>query len=244
MNGPIVAVVVFDAVGTLIYPEPSVAVVYTAIGRRFGSKLTEEQVGGRFRRVLMQHEKANGDGARTSEQLEYERWRRIVGQVLTDVTDLDASFAELFSHFAQPESWRAFPDVPEALDELRAAGIRVGVASNFDKRLDRIIAATNQLGPLDFVLAATDVGYCKPHAAFFEAIVARAAVAPACVLYVGDDPVIDVSAASAAGLQGLLVDRKKNNNNPHVLQTLRDIVPALDRLGLWNSLGKSNWRAK
>src|SRR4051794_29016008 len=40
---PQIRAVVFDAVGTLIHPEPSAAAVYTAFGRQFGSCLGREE---------------------------------------------------------------------------------------------------------------------------------------------------------------------------------------------------------
>ena len=40
--------VLFDAVGTLIYPDPPVAEAYRSIGRRFGSRLSVEQIAARF----------------------------------------------------------------------------------------------------------------------------------------------------------------------------------------------------
>src|SRR5690606_20106058 len=41
--------VAFDAVGTLIHPDPPVAAIYEEISRRHGSRLTRDDVARRFR---------------------------------------------------------------------------------------------------------------------------------------------------------------------------------------------------
>ena len=48
MIPPEVRAVFFDAVGTLIHPQPSAAAVYAAVGRRFGTRRTEEEIAARF----------------------------------------------------------------------------------------------------------------------------------------------------------------------------------------------------
>src|SRR5437660_2707613 len=46
---PVVRAVFFDAVGTLLHPEPPAGAVYAVLGRRFGSRLDPGAVAGRFR---------------------------------------------------------------------------------------------------------------------------------------------------------------------------------------------------
>ena len=73
--------VLFDAVGTLIYPDPPVAEVYHAAAREFGSRLTVHDLGPRFRTALQSEQTGNpADPAAlnrppTSEALERERWQ-------------------------------------------------------------------------------------------------------------------------------------------------------------------------
>ena len=64
--------VLFDAVGTLIYPQPSVAQAYFLAGRQFGSKLTVDSIEDRFRNALCKQDQADqlkyeGTGSRKSE---------------------------------------------------------------------------------------------------------------------------------------------------------------------------------
>ena len=86
--------ILFDAVGTLIYPDPPAAAVYHAAGRRFGSRLSVDAIRERFRVALAATQAC---GEPTSEAKERERWRGIVRSVLDDVSE---SREELFERRA------------------------------------------------------------------------------------------------------------------------------------------------
>ena len=208
MRAQPIRAVVFDAVGTLIYPEPSVATVYTTVGRRCGSKLSEVDVARRFRAVFGELETRDRVGDQTtSEQSEYERWQTVVRRVLDDVTDHSACFTELWRHFASPSSWQVFPEVPAVLGALAAGGLRLAIASNFDSRLFEIARQIEAIRSCDPVLVSSQIGFRKPHARFFEAIPLALRNEPAEIMFVGDDPQNDVVPARAAGFRAVLVDR-------------------------------------
>ena len=86
------------------------------------------------------------------------------------------------------------------VDDLRSAGIRVGLLSNSwgnsypRERLDAL---------LDPVVISGEVGLRKPHAAIYELAVERLGIAPSRVVFV-DDAEPNILGAHAAGLQGLL----------------------------------------
>src|SRR6516225_266183 len=130
MRLPDVDAVAFDAVGTLIHPSPSAAEVYTEVGRRFGSNYTIPNVQTRFRRAFARQEELDRcANLRTCEEREIERWRSIVGEVLDDVSDLEACFRELFEHFSKPEAWRCDPDTASTLQALHRRRYLLGLAS-------------------------------------------------------------------------------------------------------------------
>ena len=77
-----IEVVVFDAVGTLIHPEPPAATVYAEVGRRFGGCHSVEVIAPRFAAAFAREEEADrAAGWRTSEDRESRRWRDIVASV-------------------------------------------------------------------------------------------------------------------------------------------------------------------
>ena len=104
--------IVFDAVGTLIKPVPSVAEAYTAAARRQGVVLDPEEVKARFH-VHFQSDKVHAEQGvlSTDEATERRRWRMIVTGVLPEVAEPDRAFDELWDHFGRPDSWRCYPDV-------------------------------------------------------------------------------------------------------------------------------------
>lgn len=220
--------VVFDAVGTLIDPSPSVAEAYQAIGARHGARETVETVRQRFRRAFAGSETPQcpdePQGPRqgqTSETLELARWRWIVGQVFPDLTNVEECFRELWDHFARPDSWRCFDDTGPVVTQLIDAGYRVAIASNFDQRLHAICEAFPSLRAVPRIVS-TEVGHRKPSPDFYEALIGRCGCAPQQILMVGDEPAHDLVGPRAAGLQALHLRRGANASEltPHQIESL------------------------
>jgi putative hydrolase of the HAD superfamily len=205
--------IAFDAVGTLIHPTPPPGEIYFQVGRRFGSRLSDEEIARRFKQAFRNSERADFNGGlgpllATNEAREKERWRQIVATVIDDVTDSNGCFAELFAHFASPKAWSCFDEVPAVLDELHAAGYRLVIASNFDSRLHAVGDGIAALKPIDSRVISSEVGCRKPGRAFFAALVAGAGCSADEVLMVGDDPVNDIDGARQVGLGAVLLNRR------------------------------------
>lgn len=202
---PLPPVVFFDAVGTLIHPEPQAAAVYAAVGRRFGSRLDDTAIAARFRAAFRRQEEVDRAGnLRTDEAREIARWRAIVGEVLDDISDTETCFQELYAHFAQPGSWRCQAEAAEVLSTLADRGHVLGIASNFDSRLRGLVENMPALHPVRHLVISSEIGWRKPSANFFAAMCRQVGSPPEQVLYVGDDPVNDYEGAQAAGVKVVL----------------------------------------
>jgi len=211
----------FDAVGTLIYPDPPVAEVYHAAGQKFGTSVTVDEIQYRFRAALSASQSC---GEPTNEERERDRWRQIVRTVLADVaTHTEALFESLWQHFAQPESWRVYDDV-SSLTELRARGYQIGIASNFDSRLITITAAHPLLAPCEAVFVSSTVGFTKPDRRFFQAIEDQLGIPPEKIALVGDDEISDVQGATAAGWRAIKLDRSAANPTPLTIRSLAELL--------------------
>src|SRR5437868_5801823 len=132
--------VLFDAVGTLIHADPPVAAAYAAAAQRFGLQLDEPRILARFRAAFArQEENDRRRGQVTSLDREIGRWREIVADVFEETApSLELRreiFADLWRHFARPESWRVDREAAACWQSLAARGLIVAVASNFDDRL-------------------------------------------------------------------------------------------------------------
>ncbi len=106
-----------------------------------------------------------------------------------------------------PESWELYPDVLPALAELRAAGLRLCIVSDWGSNLLPIVEGLGLRSELDFVLASGAEGISKPDPAFFRLAAARAGVPPGAALMVGDSYRADVEGARASGMQAVLLAR-------------------------------------
>src|SRR5215471_10367041 len=120
--------VFFDAVGTLLHPEPSAAVVYAQVGNRFGSHYTQREIARRFGAAFRRQEAADrAAGWVTSAEREKRRWREIVSEVLDDVSDPDGCFEVLYDHFSRPDAWRLEPGADALFATLSSRGFRLGL---------------------------------------------------------------------------------------------------------------------
>jgi putative hydrolase of the HAD superfamily len=199
--------VFFDAVGTLIHPEPPAADVYAAAARGHGSRLTPHDIRDRFRQAFRRQDDVDRQHEwRTSEQREIDRWRSIVFEVLDDVVDREDCFRELYEHFARPASWRCDGADGQLVAELASHGYLVGLASNFDERLRRVAAGVAELAAIRHLVISAEVSWRKPSRRFFEAMCRTVGLSPAEVLYVGDDRENDLVGALAAGCRAALLD--------------------------------------
>ena len=126
--------------------------------------------------------------------------------------------------------WAAtLPGTREALDRLAANGVRVGVVSNSDGRVEEALRAAGLLEPFEVVVDSQLVGVEKPDPAIFAHALTALGVAPAHALYVGDIYEVDVVGARAAGMDVVLVDRAGTNADRDVA-TFPSVAAVVDRL--------------
>ncbi len=225
--------IVLDAVGTLIDPNPPVAVVYAQAAARQGLVVEVLEVKRRFHQFFRVDEIDEQLGPlATDEATEYRRWRRIVGNVLPDIPDPDRAFDELWSHFGTSSAWRAFDDVAPTIAAFRELGINFVIASNFDSRLRGVVEGLPALADCgDKLVISSEVGFRKPHQAFYQHACAQLGLPPERVLCVGDDPENDVNGPIRAGLNGLLIARDGRRSGDltsfaELARTLAEFRPA------------------
>ena len=201
-----VRAVAFDAVGTLIYPQPSVAEAYrVAIERHCGMEIDAEVVRQSISRALAS--RSSSENLQTDEAAESEFWADLVKQLCPDESGFQACFEDLFTHFSLGENWRCFPEVQTVLEQLAQLNVPLAIASNFDSRLNQVCDELPELAILSHRIISSLVGWRKPAAQFFKALSDELDVCPEEILFVGDDPTNDVQGALNAGMQAALIAR-------------------------------------
>ena len=201
-----VGVVVFDVVGTLVEPSPSVAEAYQRAAARHGVKSDTSEIQQRFQAAWRRQEAIDAAATpafATSRDREAQRWRAIVDDVFVGADASGAIFTDLWEHFGLVEAWQPLAHGRDLLRQALDAGATVALASNFDERL---LAIAERLEPLSWVphgFASSEIGWRKPAPEFFRWIERRLGCEPGEVLLVGDDPELDVAAARRAGWRSL-----------------------------------------
>ena len=100
-----------------------------------------------------------------------------------------------------------YEEVSAALAELRARGLTLVVASNWDCALPDWLGTAGLLNLVDAVVTSAEVGAAKPDPRVFERALALAGVRAGEAVHVGDSPENDVAGARAAGVRAVLVWR-------------------------------------
>jgi HAD superfamily hydrolase (TIGR01509 family) len=135
------------------------------------------------------------------------RHHREVFQLLRPGFDWAKGVAERDANERDP-IWSAidlYPDVLQALQGLRARGLRVGLAGNQPPQAKAALQAMNL--PVDWIANSAEFGVEKPAPAFFANVAARAGVPAQDIAYVGDRLDNDILPAQAAGMRGVFLIR-------------------------------------
>jgi putative hydrolase of the HAD superfamily len=203
--------VFFDVGDTLVRVDPSWSAIYLRCCREFGLAVDEDALeravgeasGGGF---------WDGSGPyQASEEASYRRIKAFDARVMAALghPDLpDRFYRRMGQLFLAAEAWHVFPDVRPALDQLRAAGIRAAVISNWVWALPELLHDLDLADHFERVVVSSRVGYDKPHPAIFQRALELTGVPPDAAIHVGDNPATDVAGARAAGIRPILIRRR------------------------------------
>lgn len=208
MTKPVLQAVLFDAHGTLLQVREPVGETYARFAREQGVDLPAWRIGDAFQRILGRMPERFFPDATPEAVRDAERawWRQVLRGTFraTDQTihfpDFEALFDAVYRYFGRADAWKLCAGASDALAELRAAGLCIGIASNFDERLPNLLAGLDILRFFDFIAIPSTVAHRKPDAAFFEAALRGLEVPATAAAYVGDDAPGDLDGARAAGL--------------------------------------------
>jgi putative hydrolase of the HAD superfamily len=223
--------VTFDVTGTLI-AIPRLGEIYSAVLARHGIRVHPGDAR-RLVEMVWQELDCLADPAqdRFTAHPEGERgwWMRFLERFCEHLGVPPPSrfaAAELFHRFGTAEPYEVFPEVPRVLDALAGQGVRLGVVSNWDRRLPGLLEALGLARFFDAIVYSADAGVEKPDPRIFASALERLDVAPEAALHVGDGRLEDMEGAAALGIRALHLTRGSGAGDLRDLSGLPGLVAA------------------
>lgn len=209
-------VIFLDAVGTLFGVKGSVGEVYSQIAQGFGVNVTADALNSAFNDAFQTSPPPVFPDVAEMDIPQYEfAWWRAIAQttfnsagVMSQFTDFEAFFTELYIHFGTAEPWVVYPDVITALINWRRKGIELGIISNFDSRLYSVLQDLELREFFGSITISTQVGAAKPDAKIFTTALAKHNCPANAAWHIGDSKTDDYQGAKAAGMRGIWINRK------------------------------------
>jgi putative hydrolase of the HAD superfamily len=239
----VIEIVFFDAGETLLRPHPSFPELFAETARRAGGEVTVEAVAEAQSRLAPHlFDLAAEEGA--DEPLRYEGsslsaegsrrfWTHLYERLLAELGLADDGLAtRLFEVFSDSSSYKLFDDVPGTLEQIKGAGYRLGLISNFESWLDEMLVELEVGHHFDPAIISGVVGVEKPDVRIYELALQRAGVAPENAVHVGDSPGMDVEPATEVGMHAVLLDRlNRYAGSPgHRVASLEELPQVVSKL--------------
>lgn len=222
--------VFFDVGNTLLYAEPSVSEVCRQILSRAGHERDLSLIDSFMPLVDAYYEEryAEDDAFWTDEERTSSVWVGMYSLLCRKLGIEDEAVEiarQVYDEFGRPDRWAPYDDVRPTFERLQAAGLRVGIISNWDSRLVHLLNGLGLGDVIDDIVSSADVGLHKPDPRIFALACDRLGVAPGEAAHVGDHHYADYLGASALGMHAVLIDR-------HGVEADHGIVPirSLDAL--------------
>jgi putative hydrolase of the HAD superfamily len=159
-------------------------------------------------------------------------WHRFTEDIFTGMGGPDEIAAECATEIERgwevSENFELYEDALPVLEELRKAGLSIGLVSNGIRDLTEFVA--HHRLDVDAIVDSRSHGRVKPHPTIFEAALELLGARAADTVMVGDSLEEDIEGARALGMRAILVDREERH--PEVEDRLTDLLALPAALGL------------
>jgi len=205
--------VFFDVGETLVHVDPSFVDLFVRVLAGAGHDRSVDEVRDASAHVYDAFSRASRERSMWTTSPEGSRafWTGVYDRMLADlrVADVDGLASVLYREFTRMENYVLFEDVPSTINTLRAAGLTLGVVSNFESWLEEWFGAHDLVEAFPVRVISGIEGVEKPDERIYRLGLERAGVAADESVYVGDNPEFDVDPPAALGMFAVLVDRRK-----------------------------------
>jgi putative hydrolase of the HAD superfamily len=224
--------VFFDAGETLVHPHPSFPELFALVLNREGFDVDPAVVTESVHVVFDRFEQAARDKElwTTTPEKSRDFWNSVYARFLEHlgVPNPNGLADRLYAEFTDLSNYRLFPDVEATLERLRAAGLLLGVVSNLEAWLERLLESLGVSSFFAVRVVSGVEGMEKPDREIFQLALSRADVTSEDSVYVGDNPAFDTEPAEAMGMLGVLIDRRgRHLDHSGVRITTLDDLPTV-----------------
>ncbi|XP_004678003.1 PREDICTED: haloacid dehalogenase-like hydrolase domain-containing protein 3 [Condylura cristata] len=233
----------WDVKDTLLRLRRPVGEEYAAQAQAHGLKVEAEALGQAFRQAYKTHSHSFPNYGLSQGLTSRRWWLDVVMQTFylagaEDVQAVTPIAEQLYQDFSSPCTWQVLEGAEATLRGCRKLGLKLAVVSNFDRRLEDILAGLGLREHFDFVLTSEAAGCPKPDPRIFHEALQLAQVEPEVAAHIGDNYRCDYQGARAVGMHSFLVTGpgpldsliKDAVPQEHILPSLPHLLPALDRL--------------
>ena len=208
-------VIYLDAFGTLFGVKGSVGEIYSNLALGVGVSTNAQAVNRAFYQSFAAAERMAFPGVEPDAipALEYRWWKDVVSETFDRVgalekfSDFDQFYGDLYGYFETPAPWRVYPDTLPSLTRWQSMNIELGIISNFDSRLHRVLDVLGLSAYFQTVTLSTEVGVAKPAAKIFQVALAKHNCAANQAWHIGDSEAEDYAGAKTVGMRAILVAR-------------------------------------
>jgi len=224
--------VFFDVGETLVHVEPSFADLFVTVLAGAGHPRSGDDVREATTHVYARFSEAARDGSLWTTSPERSRafWTSVYDRMLAEleIPDGDGLATTLYREFTRMENYVLFDDVRPTISALQAAGLSLGIVSNFEAWLEDWFGLHELFETFPVRVISGIEGIEKPDERIYRLALARAKVDATDTVYVGDNPEFDVDPPAALGMFPVLVDRRDRFPD-YVGARVRDLrdLPAL-----------------
>lgn len=233
--------VTFDVTGTLLMT--ALEVHYAEIASQHGLYAEPQKLAASFKKNFNKLARDHPIFGKNT-GLGWEKWwRTIVHNVFREQnekckeSDLDRVAESLIKCYGTNKCWHKYPDTLNILEYLKEQNVTLGVISNFDARLESVLASTELRPYFSFVLSSYDHGFEKPDPSIFEEalkitnkLTNEAVVLPQESFHVGDTYDKDYLGAKNANWNAVLIKRDSKKINDKTKVQSENVFSTLDEL--------------
>jgi putative hydrolase of the HAD superfamily len=207
-----VRAVLFDAGETLVHPAPSFPELFAGVLSTRGIERSPEAVIEASRAVFHRFSEAARDNDlwTTSPEASARFWKSVYARMIRelDIGAADGLADTLYEAFTDQRNYALFDDVAATLDALGAAGLALGIVSNFEAWLEDLLGSLGVRERFGVRVISGREGIEKPDPRIFTLAIERLGIDARDVAYVGDNPEFDIAPAHALGMTPVLIDRR------------------------------------